>query len=1056
MTEVLKGDKNSRQATLQRIPKEVIREGEKYFAEDLLQNAVKFLNLSKVSISFSKGSKENYFICSGIIRDEHKNYQSKVIYKKRLENSEEGPITSFCDCPESALDVHCSHTASLFLSFILHQHYKTQFDQKDTSSSPTGDNAVPPSDLNLKEYGTIIGGSPSTEMLDGATDVSLRHFLHHHNIVNFPIPEDFCGKLIIRVKTRNKKSPIVRFEYKDEAGNVNRKISIFENLYLFKWDDGRAYHFPNQLKDLIQKLRFAGEIIEIDDIVRPLKNQKFHQVETFIDGQTLDEMPVMGVHCRVYLKEEKNASQIKFRTVFYDEKNNLVKPPHFLTAFTFQGGWLESFPKRKDAYEFIVEFAKNIRHGSLKNYTKYLISSSKKENWQNLIDHLSGKNDFYFYNSKMKYLCRYDVDFLIMFYEELVNCFGEMLFRSSKYLAEKNEIVFAVNRSTLFHGLSKFFNVISPKGVQIFYNKIPVIRWDSQIRFERKASAIEWLDLDLNISDVDLEVVKKANIASNISITKSGLVLLNTEQEILLEFIKKNIPIKGKKKPASENKFSLSFNRMRIFELFELHKMGVEGALTDEEVELCEKLATMEEMPKFDIPGKFEKILRPYQKTGYNWLRFLYENRFGACLADDMGLGKTLQTIVFLKSIYHQIDSVLIVSPVTILLNWEKEFKKFSDISVHIYHGENRNLATKSKIILTSYGIMKKEATTTFADKFFDVFILDEVQHLKNIRSQGANAAREIKSKYRICLTGTPLENDIVEFYNIMDLSVPGIWGSMASLREASLKNSHLFTRKTAGPFILRRSKSQVLTELPPKIENNVFLHFSDIEKVNYADSLLKIKAKVNSAGSNRRYGEILQGLLHLRQKCLWQKRKIDASFSAAGVDSTKIKFLIETLDSIIEEGHQAIVFSQFTTYLDIIQSILKEKKWKIARIDGSQTVKHRQKEIDKFQENNYPVFLISLRAGGIGLNLTAASYVFIMDPWWNPAVEAQAIDRAYRIGQKNSLTVYKLIMKGSVEEKILELQQNKRELFASLLPEDDQNFFTGKLTMKDFESLFQ
>jgi len=264
-----------------------------------------------------------------------------------------------------------------------------------------------------------------------------------------------------------------------------------------------------------------------------------------------------------------------------------------------------------------------------------------------------------------------------------------------------------------------------------------------------------------------------------------------------------------------------------------------------------------------------------------------------------------------------------------------------------------------------------------------------------------------------------------------------------------------LVARKTAAPFILRRTKAQVLTELPPKIENNIYLNFNDEERASYVQSLVQIKKRIEQAPSKHKYGEILRGLLELRQKCLWQNQPSHGELDFRGIDSTKIEFLVETLEQIIEEGHQALVFSQFTTYLDIIQKILREKHWKLARIDGTQSLKKRQEQVDLFQEGKCPVFLISLKAGGVGLNLTAASYVFIMDPWWNPAVEQQAIDRAHRIGQLNTLTVYRPIVKNSVEEKVIELQQMKKELFKDLLPDDDENLFSGRLTMKDFTSLF-
>ena len=252
----------------------------------------------------------------------------------------------------------------------------------------------------------------------------------------------------------------------------------------------------------------------------------------------------------------------------------------------------------------------------------------------------------------------------------------------------------------------------------------------------------------------------------------------------------------------------------------------------------------------------------------------------------------------------------------------------------------------------------------------------------------------------------------------------------------------------------MRRTKSQVLHDLPPKIENNIYLELSEEENKFYQQNIVSIRSRIQNSTTTAKYGEILRGLLQLRQNCLWQNRIGDTSHK--NIDSTKIEFLMETLETILEEGQQAIIFSQFTTYLDIIQNYFREKHWKFSRIDGSQSINKRQEQVEQFQSGKTPIFLISLKAGGVGLNLTAASYVFIMDPWWNPAVESQAIDRAHRIGQKNTLTVYRPIIKGSVEEKVLKLQEEKKQLFQDLLSSDgDDQAFSGRLTMKDFEMLF-
>ena len=617
------------------------------------------------------------------------------------------------------------------------------------------------------------------------------------------------------------------------------------------------------------------------------------------------------------------------------------------------------------------------------------------------------------------------------------------------------EINLQIPVTTLFQGLSEFYRELNPFGVIIYYNKSQIQSWKSGIRFERRLSATQWFDLHLDVPENDLETIKNANIEHGLSLTSKGLVLLSTSEKDLIKFMKKYTKYESQDETTlidedneKINRFSIPFNRARIFELFELKKMGISGALTPEDEKLCHNLANMSNIPEYPIPENLHNILRPYQKTGYNWLRFLYEHKLGACLADDMGLGKTIQTIALIKSLYKKLNRVLIICPVSIILNWEKEITKFSDMSVHIYHGGERNFPDDCKIILTSYGLMKREIETTFKDKFFDILVLDEVQHLKNIRSLGSSAVRKINAGFRVCLTGTPVENDLAEFYNILDLSIPGVWGDLQFIRTVSTKKSRLLARKTAKPYILRRTKSQVLKELPPKSENTIYLNFSEQEKNNYTNNLISIRNQINTAPSRKKYGEILKGLLRLRQQCLWQKTD--------SILSTKIEFLMETLEQIIEEGHQVIVFSQFTTYLNIIQNLILERNWRISRIDGTQTIKKRQQQVDIFQEAKSQIFLISLKAGGVGLNLTAASYVFIMDPWWNPAVENQAIDRAHRIGQKNTLTVYRPIIKNSVEEKVLQLQQMKRQLFLDLLPENDDQYFSGKLSMNDFTTLFE
>lgn len=1051
-----------------KLPTEIKTQAEEYFNPVVMTEALKLVQLSRVSISFTKGTPETYYIVSGIVRDD-RSHESKLVFKNRLKETPEGPISSNCDCHLWTEETHCAHVCCLFLNYHLQVLHDTNpealGDSAATSIKATSSIGVCP-----EEYGLIIGGP---HQLIGAppnpTYSSMQYTLSNSKVINFPIPSKFVGKLFIQISSAEKfnpengvveSMPMFRFKYDPVEGEKHAEVSLFENLYLFDWSSGEAFHLPSELRDLIQKIRIYEKSLTVNDLIKLVSNEVLlKQCDIVIDNIPLQEIEEVEIQSRVTLKRTEKKGQIEVKYEFFDPEENLVQPPDFLCAFTFEGGILGSFKRKKDSYEFIKALSDSIEYKD-DQYKKLLSSSNQKSRWMALLTFALENDKTRFYDHRTRKITLYDNQFLVQLIKLSYDCFGELFFRYSTSSVEDREINFLISNTNLFNGLSDFYYKVGLHGVQIFYDKKEIGNWKSRIRFERRATTTKWFDLQLNVSQEDLEIIKQADLDTGLALTNNGLVLLSKEQKDLLKFMKKYTLHEGQKDVAQEgpeslseenvNKFILPFNRARIFELFELKKLGVEGALTPEEEALCEKLATLEEIPEYPLPPQLVDIMRPYQKTGYNWLKFLHESKLGACLADDMGLGKTLQTIAFINSIYDEVDHVLVVCPVTILLNWEKEIQKFSDMEVYIYHGGTREFPKDTKIVLTSYGVMKREAESSLGELEFDVLILDEVQHLKNIRSMGAFAARKIKADFRICLTGTPVENDLAEFFNIIDLSVPGIWGDLQFIRTTSTSKSRLLARKTASPFILRRTKGQVLTELPPKIEVDEYLTLSPEEKNSYEATLLNIKHRIQTSPSKKKYGEILRGLLKLRQACLWQQK----GTSYANINSTKIDFLMDTLEQIREEGHQAIVFSQFTTYLDIIQHHVSEKHWKYARIDGSQSAKKRQEQVDLFQEGICPIFLISLKAGGVGLNLTAASYVFVMDPWWNPAVEAQAIDRAHRIGQLNTLTVYRPIIKGSVEEKVVELQKLKKELFNDLLPENDDQYFSGKLSMKDFEHL--
>ena len=1041
------------------IPESINLECKRFFSPTLIQNGLRFFKLSRVSISFKKGSAETYYIVSGIVRDDRV-HETKIVYKKRLEGTPEGPFSSNCDCHHWKETTHCQHVVGLFIAYQVQQYVEAQGEIATTDD----ESGLPPIvinsnfGVNVAEYGSILNGPHQLIGAPAAPTYSgLQYLLHNKKVVPFPMPETFKGKLQLYLSVDEK----VKFKYKTSDGErIIPEITIFENLYIFNWREGVVLHIPSDLKILIQRIRLNMFSYTINDILSNIQELGLYtQVEVFIENTPLNEIKTSRPKCRMTLAPAEKKGLLHASLEFYDESEVLVIPNDFMSFFTFNHGILSHFKKKQEAYDFVVSVRDSITHKN-DTYKKYVVSAAKKVKIQSLVTEIQKDRDTMIYDQNNKIICLYDNHTIKELFLNMIQHFGDQFFRYAHLDQEMKKIKYDVQPAVVFQGLTEFHRSVTLLGIEIYYDRHEISKWNSRIRFERRSSSTKWFDLELNIDQDDLAVIQEADLEAGMVITKKGLILLSKEQKDLIRFMLKYTKYEAIETQTkidgsqSFKKFILPFNRARIFELFELRKLGIEGALTEEDIALCEKLSNLTEMPTYEMPQPLEGILRPYQITGYNWLRFLYEHKLGACLADDMGLGKTLQTITFLQSIYDKIERVLIVCPVTILLNWENEIKKFSKMDMHIYHGGSREFPHDKKIILTSYGVMKKESEAVFANINFDILVLDEVQHLKNVRSLGAFSARKINADFRVCLTGTPVENDLSEFYNILDLSIPGIWGDLQFVRAVSNTKTRGIARRTASPFILRRTKSQVLHDLPPKIENNVYLELNEEENKFYQQNIVSIRTRINNSTTSAKYGEILRGLLQLRQNCLWQNRAGDTNYK--NIDSTKIEFLMETLETIMEEGQQAIIFSQFTTYLDIIQHFFREKHWKFARIDGSQSINKRQEQVELFQSGKTPIFLISLKAGGVGLNLTAASYVFIMDPWWNPAVESQAIDRAHRIGQKNTLTVYRPIIKNSVEEKVLKLQEEKKQLFQDLLSSDaDDSVFSGRLTMKDFEMLF-
>lgn len=451
------------------------------------------------------------------------------------------------------------------------------------------------------------------------------------------------------------------------------------------------------------------------------------------------------------------------------------------------------------------------------------------------------------------------------------------------------------------------------------------------------------------------------------------------------------------------------------------------------------------------LPGDLTATLRPYQHQGVAWLSVLRRAGMGATLADDMGLGKTLQVICNLQG------RCLVVAPTSLVFNWADEIAKFRPgLDVNVYHGKNRQLHDGPCVTLTSYALLRLDLAALSAGRW-DMVVLDEAQAIKNPESQVAQAAYALQSDFRVTVTGTPVENRLEELWSQFHFTNPGLLGSREAFRrryaEVSPSDAAAATaalRRTIGPFILRRNKATVAADLPPRTDVVLHCELDDSERTLY-DALLQTTRQevATQLASGGNVMKALEALLRLRQAAC--HRALVPGQSAAS--SSKIELLCLALEEVIADGHKALVFSQWTGFLDLIEPHLRERGVRFNRLDG--TTSDRAGVVREFQDqaDGPQVMLLSLKAGGVGLNLTAADHVFLLDLWWNPAVEQQAADRAHRIGQQNPVFIHRLVSRGTVEEKILALQNSKRAIADAVLSDSHQ---VAGLSREDLLGLLQ
>jgi len=565
-----------------------------------------------------------------------------------------------------------------------------------------------------------------------------------------------------------------------------------------------------------------------------------------------------------------------------------------------------------------------------------------------------------------------------------------------------------------------------------------------------------WFDLSFDIKVGDQKIAIVPIIAQllksiksldelpeflNIEIASNQFIKLNTQE--ILPMIKSIFNLLDSIKESDQESIAIDTSKVHLLDNFDNSSIEWDGKR--DILELSRKLKDFDGIEEIEVPKNLNATLRDYQHGGINWLNFLYEYQFSGILADDMGLGKTLQILSHLQRLKEAnklTKPSLIIMPTSLISNWKSEAAKFTpDLSILDLYGSNRfellNEITNYDIALTTYQLASKDEEV-FSNVEFLYIILDEAQKIKNPRTKMAKSIKSFNSEYRIALSGTPIENHLGELWSIFSFLMPGFLNTLTLFKrfyqtpiekEQNIARQNLLNSKIK-PFMLRRTKDSVIDELPDKTEIIKYVEFNDDQQKLYESIRLTMEKQVRDLilknGIEKSHITILDALLKLRQVCchpslLKLKEQIDEMVSA------KLELFLELVEELLEEGRKILVFSQFTSMLALIEEELIKREVRYSKLVGS--TKNRESVINEFREGRSDIFLISLKAGGVGLNLVEADTVIHYDPWWNPAAENQATDRAYRIGQTKAVFVYKLIVKNSIEEKILELQNSKKQL---------------------------
>lgn len=561
-----------------------------------------------------------------------------------------------------------------------------------------------------------------------------------------------------------------------------------------------------------------------------------------------------------------------------------------------------------------------------------------------------------------------------------------------------------------------------------------------------------WFSVDGDIQIDEKLSMKVSELLKRVREAKGNFIEIGDNEYVALnQQLKKYLAsldhvMQAEKKQLKVSQYNCSF-------LKDLESLGAELNVDSSYTDLVKNLNEADEM-KFPVPKMLQADLRDYQNDGYRWLSRLAHWGAGACLADDMGLGKTIQTIALLLS-HAKNGASLVIMPTSVLMNWRDEIMKFAPSlnTIILRSATDREEAVKNAgpqdIVLSTYGLLPSEEEL-LKNKTWNIIVLDEAHTIKNKETKTSKVAMQLEGKFRLLLTGTPLQNHLSEIWNLFQFATPGLLTNYTQFTQEFItpierdqdKERQRLLKKILSPFILRRTKNEVLNELPEKTEITLKVELTDAERALY--ERFRDEAILNLEDGSITPIQALAELTRLRQTAC-NAALVLPKKEAESIPSSKMETFLKLVEELQQNHHRALVFSQFTSHLALVQAELKKRDIAYQYLDGSTTPTDRLKRVDEFQKGDMPLFLISLKAGGTGLNLTAADYVIHLDPWWNPAIEDQASDRAYRIGQDKPVTVYRLIAENTIEEKILALHQTKKSLADALLEGSDMNHTLSK-----------